>query len=175
MSREPVVSTDFYPTLLELCNLPPRPEQHVDGRSIVRLLKGGELAERPIFWHYPHYGNQGGEPSSIITENDWKLIHFHEDGRDELYQLATDPSEQTDLAPLEPGRVKALRAKLHAWLKDTGAIFPTKDTQFNAAKREARWESLRTHGKARLEKQHASYLEATYTANSDWWGSVPRE
>ena len=62
------------------------------------LLKGGSIPDRPLFWHYPHYGNQGGEPSSIITENDWKLIHYHEDGRDELYHLATDQEEQRDLA-----------------------------------------------------------------------------
>ena len=92
-----------------------------------------------------------------------------------MYQLATDPSEQTDLATLQPDRVKTLRAKLDVWLKETGARFPTQDTQFDAAQREARWESLKTQGQACLEKQHASYLKATYTPNSHWWGSAPRD
>ena len=174
-SAVPVSGIDWYPTLLELAGVPAPDEQDIDGVSLLPLLKGGWIVDRPLIWHYPHYGNQGGEPSSIITENDWKLIHYHEDGRDELYQLATDPSEQTDLAPLKPDRVKALRAKLDAWLKETGARFPTKDTQFDAAQREARWESLKTQGQARLEKLHASYLKATYTPNSHWWGSAPRD
>ena len=54
-------------------------KQVVDGVN-VPLLKGGKIAKRPLYWHYPHYGNQGGEPSSIISQNDWKLIHYHEDG-----------------------------------------------------------------------------------------------
>ena len=69
----------------------------------------------------------------------------------------------------------ALRTQLDAWLKETGAKFPTQDTQFDAAQREARWESLKTQGQARLEKQHASYLKATYTPKSHWWGSAPRD
>ena len=60
----PVTSTDFYPTLLELAGLPPLPRQHLDGVSLVPLLKGGSLARGPLFWHYPHYGNQGGAPGA---------------------------------------------------------------------------------------------------------------
>jgi arylsulfatase A-like enzyme len=65
-----VIGTDFYPTILQLAGLPLRPQQHVDGVSLVPLLEGGQLAARPLFWHYPHYGNQGGEPSSIIRDGD---------------------------------------------------------------------------------------------------------
>jgi arylsulfatase A-like enzyme len=154
-----------------LAGFPLPAEQDIDGVSLVPLLKGQSIAERPLFWHYPHYGNQGGEPSSIISQDDWKLIHYHEDGRDELYHLATDPGEQKDLAAAEPQRVKDLRAKLDAWLQATDARFPTKDPQFDAAKRAARWESLKTGGKASLEKRHASYLDADYQPNKDWWGS----
>ena len=174
-SRVPVSGIDWYPTLLELAGVPVPAEQDVDGLSLVPVLKGGSLADRPLFWHYPHYGNQGGEPSSIITENDWKLIHYHEDGRDELYHLAADPGEQDDLAASQSQRVKSLRKKLDAWLKATGAKFPTKDPEFNAAKRAARWQTLKTNGRAVLEKRHASYLDATYKPNRDWWGSVPRD
>jgi arylsulfatase A-like enzyme len=103
----PVSGIDWYPTLLELAGVSMPAEQDVDGESLVPLLKGGAIEGRPLFWHYPHYGNQGGEPSSIITEANWKLIYYHEDGRNELYNLAADPREQTDVAGSEPDRVCA--------------------------------------------------------------------
>ena len=59
----PVITTDLYPTLLALAGLPPAPSQQADGVSLVPALKGGELQRpAPLFWHYPHYGNQGGAP-----------------------------------------------------------------------------------------------------------------
>ena len=173
VSAVPVNGIDWYPTLLELAGIPVPKKQDVDGVSIVPLLKGGAIAERPLFWHYPHYGNQGGEPSSIITQDDWKLIYYHEDGRDELYHLGKDPAEKHDLARREPSKAKALRAKLDAWLKSTDAKLPAKDATFDLAKREARWESLKSKGKVGLEKRHANYLAPGYKPNKNWWGSAP--
>jgi arylsulfatase A-like enzyme len=172
-SDTPVSGIDFYPTLLELAGLSVPAKQDVDGVSLAPLLKGGSISERPLYWHYPHYGNQGGEPSSILMLDRWKLIHYHEDGRDELYDLATDPVERTDLAGLQPARAKSMRKQLDGWLKATNAKFPTRDTQFDPAKRAARWKSLSTEGKARLEKQHANFLAPTFRPNKDWWGSAP--
>jgi hypothetical protein len=86
----PATGTDFYPTLLELAGIELKPEEHSDGMSLVPLLKGSTISERPLIWHYPHYGNQGGEPSSIIRLGEWKLIHYYEDGREELYNLKSD-------------------------------------------------------------------------------------
>jgi arylsulfatase A-like enzyme len=172
-SAVPVNGIDWYPTLLELAGIPVPKKQDVDGVSIVPLLKGGAIADRPLYWHYPHYGNQGGEPSSIITQDDWKLIYYHEDGRDELYHLTKDPAEQHDLASLEPRKAKTLRGKLDAWLKSVDAKLPAKDATFDLDKREARWESLKTKGKAGLEKRHASYLAPGYKPNKNWWGSAP--
>lgn len=80
----PVTGADFYPTLLDLTGTPLRPEQHKDGVSLLPLLEGRRIADRPLFWHYPHYGNQGGDPSSIIREGDWKLIHYWEDENNTL-------------------------------------------------------------------------------------------
>ena len=61
----PVISTDFYPTILEMAGLPARPRQHVDGVSIVPLLRQtASLPQRALYWHYPHYGNQGGSPAA---------------------------------------------------------------------------------------------------------------
>ncbi len=174
-SAVPVSGIDWYPTLLDLAKVPVPEEQAVDGVSLVPLFKGDSLSERPLFWHYPHYGNQGGEPSSIIIENDWKLIFYHEDNRNELYNLAKDPRERQDVAAAESDRVKALRAKLDAHLKAANAKFPIPDPKFDPAKRAARWESLKTQGKARLEKQHAGFLNPDYTPNRDWWGSAPKD
>lgn len=121
----PVISTDLYPTLLELAGLPLRPEQHLDGRSIAPVLRG-EAAERDAFyWHYPHYGNQGGTPGAVIREGDWKLVRFFEDGREELYNLREDPGEQTNLASREMERVQAMGQRLSAWQAETGARMPT--------------------------------------------------
>ena len=172
-SAVPVNGIDWYPTLLELTGIPVPKKQDVDGVSIVPLLKGGAIADRPLYWHYPHYGNQGGEPSSIITQDDWKLIYYHEDGRDELYHLTKDPAEKHDLARREPSKAKSLRAKLDAWLKSTDAKLPAKDATFDLAKREARWESLKSKGKVGLEKRHANYLAPGYKPNKNWWGSAP--
>ena len=120
----PVISTDFYPTLLELVGLPLLPRQHVDGHSLVPLLKGNSLDRGPLFWHYPHYGNQGGAPAGAVREGDWKLIEWYEGGI-ELYNLADDPGEKHDLAAENPAKVNELQAKLAAWRKEVGALMPT--------------------------------------------------
>lgn len=120
----PVLSTDFYPTLLEMAGLPPRPQQTRDGWSLVPLLRHtGEFPQRDLFWHYPHYSNQGGFPGGAIRSGDWKLIERFEDGRVHLYNLAEDLGERTDLAEQQPQRVAALRERLHAWYREVGARF----------------------------------------------------
>ena len=103
----PVISVDFYPTLLQLAGLPLKPEQHRDGVSFVPLLKGENASRgKPLFWHYPHYGNQGGAPNGTIRDGDWKLIEWYEDGALELYNIPQDISEQHNLATEQPDKVK---------------------------------------------------------------------
>ena len=68
-----------------------------------------------------------------------------------------------------------MRATLDAWLKETGAKFPTQDPQFDADKRASRWQSLQTSGKASLEQRHAMYLDPDFKPNKDWWGSAPQD
>jgi arylsulfatase A-like enzyme len=123
-SDTPVISTDFYPTLLELAGLPARPDQHRDGVSLVPLLRGERaLARDAVFWHYPHYSNQGGFPGGAVRMGRWKLVERYEDGRVQLYDLAADPGERHDLAASEPRRVTPMRERLHAWYRDVGAQF----------------------------------------------------
>lgn len=122
----PVISTDFYPTLLEMAGLPWRSEQHVDGVSLVPLLmQQGSPRDRALYWHYPHYGNQGGSPGAAIRQGDWKLIEFFEDGRVELYNLREDLGEQNNLAETMPEKAQELANKLHSWQKAVGARFPS--------------------------------------------------
>ena len=121
---EPVISTDFYPTLLAASGLPLLEKQHQDGVSLVPLLKqDGEIHRDALFWHYPHYSNQGGMPGGAIRMGDYKLIERFEDGRVHLYNLAQDVGERTDLATEMPDRVGAMRSRLHDWYDDVDAKF----------------------------------------------------
>lgn len=117
----PVSSVDYFPTICDLAGVPPG---RVDGVSLMPLLHGRRIAPRALFWHYPHYSNQGGEPGSAIREGDWKLIEFHPDGRRELYQLRDDPGETKNLVERNPDVARLLWAKLDAWRKETGAVMP---------------------------------------------------
>jgi len=159
VSDVPVTGTDFYPTILELAGLPLRPKQHVDGVSLVPLLKGGRIAPRDLFWHYPHYGNQGGEPSAIIRSGNWKLIHYYEDGRDELYDIAVDIGEQSDQLKNHPKVAAEMKSKLQAWLKDTGALIPEPDARFDPAKKKQQIENQKTKRLQSLENNHARYFK----------------
>ena len=123
--REPVTSTDLYPTVLDAAGLPLMPEQHVDGVSLMPLLTGSGVPEREaIYWHYPHYGNQGGTPGSSIRAGDHKLIEFFEDGRLELYNLRRDPGEEHNLVGELPELADDLAGKLAAWRQKVEAKIP---------------------------------------------------
>jgi arylsulfatase A-like enzyme len=92
------------------------------------------LPERSLCWHYPHYGNQGGAPGAAIRRGDWKLIHWFENDRLELFNLRTDIGETTNLADKEPQLVQSLRAELQVWQKEVGALMPTKNPAYDSAK-----------------------------------------
>ena len=128
---EPVTSTDFYPTLLQVAGLPLMREQHVDGVSLVPLLRGADrLGREAIFWHYPHYGNQGGTPGSSVRAGDFKLIEFFEDGALELYNLREDPGEKHNLASSEPERTARLHDMLVRWRAQIEAQIPKPNPDF---------------------------------------------
>ncbi|MFH1717341.1 MAG: sulfatase [Planctomycetota bacterium] len=123
---EPVTSTDFYPTMLQMAGLPLRPKQHVDGVSLVALLKGnGRPKREAIYWHYPHYHGSGSKPSGAIRAGDYKLIEWYEDNSIELYNLKDDLGEKDDMAGKMPEKAAELRGLLHRWLKQTKADVPT--------------------------------------------------
>jgi arylsulfatase A len=116
----PVIHTDWVPTWVEVAGV--EKPSAFDGISLMPLLTGkGTLAPRPLFWHFPHYTNQGSRPAGAMREGDWKLVEHYEDGRAELFDLSKDPGETTDLSMKEPNRVADMRGKLAKWRQDVGA------------------------------------------------------
>lgn len=138
-----VISTDFFPTILEACGQKLRGDDHVDGVSILGQMENeakaeGEFKERVLFWHYPHWGNQGGIPCSAVRVGDWKLIKFYYKKGVELYNLKDDPSEKINLVEKEKGKAEELLEVLDEKLKSTEARFPTKNEAF-VPKDKFRW------------------------------------
>ena len=121
-SAVPVNGIDWYPTLLELAGIPVPKKQDVDGVSIVPLLKGGAIADRPLYWHYPHYGNQGGFPGSAVRMGRYKLIESFEHERLQLFDLDNDVGEENDLVDEMPGRVREMHELLERWRSEVVPI-----------------------------------------------------
>ncbi|WP_149304669.1 sulfatase [Pareuzebyella sediminis] len=168
----PVTGADFYPTLLDLAGIELLPEQHQDGISLKPILEGEEIdVDRPLFWHYPHYGNQGGNPSSVIRQKNWKLIHYWEDGSEELYNLDTDIGEQSNVLDQHPEIAKSMSDTLLGWLKEVEANMPEKDIEFNAELAQKRHEDMVTKRLPALEAQRMEFLSEDFQPNPDWWGS----
>ena len=126
VSTIPVHGCDLFPTLLDLGGVPVPAGLRLDGTSLVPLLRGasGFPAERPLFWHYPHYNMHGATPTSAVRAGDYKLIEFFEDGRRELYDLRADPAEKRNLAAERPELVTRLAARLEEFRQDTRALLP---------------------------------------------------
>lgn len=130
-----VSSIDFYPTLIEAVGgvLPKQKSQRRDGRSFLKALMGTtELAQRPQYWHYPHYHRGSGmKPASAIRKGKYKLIEWHEallsgseEDAYELYDLEEDISEKNNLKDTLPGVLEALKQELNQWKNELGAQMP---------------------------------------------------
>jgi arylsulfatase A-like enzyme len=130
----PVITPDIPATILDLTGAGIEPGQPIDGRSLAPLLRGDTLAREAIYWHYPHYHPGGATPHSAIRAGRWRLVHFYEDGRDELYDLAADPAETTDLAVLQPAKAADLRTKLDRWLAEVNGQMPTPNPDVDSAR-----------------------------------------
>lgn len=136
-SDVPVVTDDFYPTLLELAGLDVIPEQHKDGVSFASVLTEGSksIDREAICWHYPHYTSKTfGQPSSAIRKGDWKLIEFLEDGRLELYNLKDDIGEHENLTQVNPEKAGELKQILDDWRNDLNVKFPTPNPNYDPDK-----------------------------------------
>jgi arylsulfatase A-like enzyme len=127
----PVNNVDWLPTFLELASL--KIPDGLDGVSFAKGLAGGAFPERPLFWHYPHYSNQGGRPSGAMRDGEWMLIEFYDDGHLELYNLAADPGQKNNLAAKEPERAAAMKAALAGWRTANHAQSNAPNPDFNEA------------------------------------------
>jgi arylsulfatase A len=136
----PVITMDLFPTVIDMTRLARADDMAVDGLSLVPLLRqSGELPERPLFWHYPHYQHyqqDGTTPYGAIRRGDHRLVEFYDDQRIELYNLRDDAGERNNLADSSPQLVKSLRDELHAWLRTVDAQMPTPNQNHNPTKPE---------------------------------------
>ena len=135
---EVITSIDYYPTILDLLNVKPKPDQLFDGISFLPLLKGKtKLKREAIYCHFPHMTPATGNwPCVYVRRGDWKLIRlFHaaddDKHRYELYNLADDLSETNNLAAKMPQRVRQLDALIEQHLKDTGALVPKPNPRYD--------------------------------------------
>ncbi|MGB5318671.1 sulfatase [Eudoraea sp.] len=169
----PVTGADFYPTLLELAGLELIPKQHIDGVSLKPLLEENKttLPGRPLFWHYPHYGNQGGDPSSIIRKANFKLIHYWEDNRNELYDLSADPGEIKDISQAKPEITNELWRELSKWLEDVNAEYPVKDSLFNYQEANLYKKKIRLELLTKLELERKEMFSKDFEPDPSWWNS----
>ena len=130
LSDTPVVSMDFFPTILSLAGLEQRPRLHADGVNLVPLFKGGELKPRSLYWHYPHYHGSTWKPGAAVRDGNWKLIEFYHYKNVELYNLAEDPGELNDLAEKHPGVTERLWKLLVDWQKKMNAKMPVPNPDY---------------------------------------------
>jgi arylsulfatase A len=130
VSNVPICSIDLLPTIAAATGAK-LPGRVLDGVDLTPLLRGtGGLKRKTLYWHFPHYWwGTRIKPYSIIRDGDWKLIRNYEDARLELFDLAADLGEKTDLAAKMPKKAAELNAKLTAWLKDVGAKLPKPNPQ----------------------------------------------
>ena len=130
----PVVLSDLVPTLLEAAGIDvAKTVGPLDGTSILGLLEGGSLPERPLFWHFPNYTNQGGRPAGAMRQGNWKLIEQFEDGALELYDLSSDIGEARNVAAEHGERASAMQRELAAWRTRVGAQMGRPNPDFDQA------------------------------------------
>ncbi|MEY4686945.1 MAG: Arylsulfatase, partial [Verrucomicrobiota bacterium] len=142
----PFIGTDLLPTLAAAAGAKLTRGVALDGRDVLPLWLGSAEADpdRALTWHFPYYHPETGyaaarpaigvddfavsqtRPHSALRVGRWKFLHFYEDNRDELYDLAADPSEQRDLSTADPTRTRALRSRLESELRAQGARLPSR-------------------------------------------------
>jgi arylsulfatase A-like enzyme len=129
----PVTVADIFPTVASSIDESYSKDPAIDGSNIFGMLaKAAKYNNRPLFWHYPHYSNQGGKPGAVIREGKWKLIYYYEDDSVELFDIQNDVGEQKDLSGIHKKKAKKLKKKLIGWLKDRNAKSPVGNVDYSA-------------------------------------------
>ena len=136
----PAISTDWTPTILNACRL--KPDGPLDGLSLLRALQQEPFVDRPLFWHVPHYTNQGSRPAGTVRRGDYKLIVNYEDDSTELYNVTADPGETNNQAALRKRQAQELRTLFDAWLKGVDAQTNAPNPNFDAARHKSIYEDV---------------------------------
>jgi arylsulfatase A-like enzyme len=132
----PVTVADIFPTVAKVMDNNYQTDPTLDGKNIFEwMAKPAKFNNRTLYWHYPHYSNQGGKPGAAIREGKWKLIYNYEDASVELYDLVTDVGERTDLSTQHKKRTDRLNKKLMHWLKDRNAKAPVRNMEYREEKK----------------------------------------
>ncbi|MFZ9388888.1 MAG: sulfatase [Chitinophagaceae bacterium] len=132
VSELPVCTIDIFPTAGKAIDPHYKADKPIDGKDILGMLQDpGKYANREIYWHYPHYSNQGGKPGSAIRKGEYKLVYYFEDNSAELFNLALDTGEKNNIAASRPALVRKLSNRLKKWWNETGASFPEPNPSYN--------------------------------------------
>ena len=106
-------------------------DSEIDGRHLLPVLSGSGSDGAALYFHFPHYSDEGSAPAGAVRDGNLKLIEWYEDGRLELYNLAEDPGESSNVAELLPEKAKELQQKLAAWKAEVGAREAEPNPQFD--------------------------------------------
>ncbi|ANQ52491.1 sulfatase [Flammeovirga sp. MY04] len=117
-------NTDIYPTLLDLCELPLVPHQHVDGISIKLAIQKSKTINRQVFWHSPmaRPKSTGDTNCTVVREGNMKLFHFYDEQRYEMYNLKNDPYETNNIFDPKNKNSKKLMKAIQSWQKEVNAV-----------------------------------------------------
>lgn len=118
---------DLVPSLLGIAGVSVPEHVRFDGENLSEVLCGSSTASRaaPLFWRRPPdrdiaYG-AGPLPDLAVREGNWKLLCEFDGSQAELYDLAHDPGEATNVAGRHAGVVARLAAAVLAWNKSMPA------------------------------------------------------
>jgi arylsulfatase A-like enzyme len=124
--ERPVQSIDLFPTILEAAGVEPGrlPGVSLCAAADPRPVLVTEYLE-PDLARFARF--RGFDPAPFDRElralqHDRHKYIWSSDGREELYDLASDPGERTNLAAADPGRLDAFRALHRAWLADADGL-----------------------------------------------------
>lgn len=183
-SAEVVSSIDFYPTILEMTRLQAKPDQTLDGESLMPVLEQtGHLRREAIFCHMPHVVNARtgmlGQPATWVRRGDWKLIRFYQTSEEfpndyELYNLREDVGETNNLAAEKPELVRELDALIDGFLAATGAMVPRANPAYDP-KALAEVDGWRPSGQCKLSRGDGILrLDSTGGDPFVWTNEVPK-
>lgn len=125
----PVNNIDWIPTLLELAGKPS--PKNIDGISFAKGLLGEKMPQRKLFWHFPHYTNQGGRPSGAMRDDQWLLIELYDNNTTELYNIEKDIHQTCNIAENHPEIVRKMKHELDLWRKENNVQYNTPNINCN--------------------------------------------